>query len=65
MDATIVFISHLARAPERIARRVRPTLGGLILLAGVVLCLAFLVGAASTDLMAPAPEGILAAPFRW
>lgn len=65
MDATIAFVTQLARAAEGSAARTLAGLGGLVLLAIVVLGLAFVVGALVAGLLAPASDAILAAPFRW
>jgi hypothetical protein len=61
MDSATLVISLIARITDRAG--VRSVL--LVLLGLVTIALAFVVGVLAADVLAPASDPVLVAPFRW
>jgi hypothetical protein len=57
MDITAGFVGHVVRSARR--------LGGAIAIPMLVIVGAAIAGVLIGDLLAPAPEPIMVAPFRW
>jgi hypothetical protein len=57
MDTTNAFVARIARSVRRF--------GGTIALPTLVIAVAALAGVLIGDLLAPASEPVIVAPFRW